>query len=409
MSWFLAFAGFAALIILHEFGHFIAAKWTGMRVERFFLFFPPKLWSIKRGETEYGVGAIPLGGFVKITGMNPDEVEDKPPPEDDRGRGTANDLLARIESAGQKDEDHLPDGRLKPEIRERAYYNQPVWKRIVVIGAGPAMNLLIAFVIFLGLGLTLQEPKGSEVEIADVQKESPAVDRLHVEDRIVSIDGVSATTADFDDRVDRIRELVNAHGCAGEQAEGCKGTTPVRVVVERDGEEVALLITPEYADNPGTEDDRMLLGIGFQPAEFQPAGLSVPEAAEWSADRMWFVTKATVTVFAKIVDPEQRKQLSGVVGSYETTRQAIEFDTRMALGVLGLISLSLAIINLFPFLPLDGGHIFWSLVEKIRGRPVPFAVMERAGVLGFMFVLFIFFIGLSNDIDRLTGEGFDVR
>ena len=81
MSWFLAFAGFAALIILHEFGHFIAAKWTGMRVERFFLFFPPKIWSIKRGETEYGIGAIPLGGFVKITGMNPDDLEPRPPEE----------------------------------------------------------------------------------------------------------------------------------------------------------------------------------------------------------------------------------------------------------------------------------------------------------------------------------------
>ena len=75
MSWFLAFAGFAALIVLHEFGHFIAAKATGMRVERFFLFFPPKLVSVKRGETEYGIGAIPLGGFVKITGMNPEELE----------------------------------------------------------------------------------------------------------------------------------------------------------------------------------------------------------------------------------------------------------------------------------------------------------------------------------------------
>ena len=77
MSWVLALRspGFAALIILHEFGHFIAAKATGMRVERFFLFFPPKIVSIKRGETEYGIGAIPLGGFVKITGMNPEELE----------------------------------------------------------------------------------------------------------------------------------------------------------------------------------------------------------------------------------------------------------------------------------------------------------------------------------------------
>ena len=74
-----------------------------------------------------------------------------------------------------------------------------------------------------------------------------------------------------------------------------------------------------------------------------------------------------------------------------------------------MISLSLAIINLFPFLPLDGGHIFWSLVEKVRGRPVPFRVMERASVVGFVLVLMLFVIGLSNDIGRLNGEGFDVR
>ena len=93
---------------------------------------------------------------------------------------------------------------------------------------------------------------------------------------------------------------------------------------------------------------------------------------------------------------------------YEITRQAIEFDERRALTLLAVISLSLAIINLFPFLPLDGGHIFWSVVEKISGRPVPFRVMEQAGVLGFVLVIMLFSMGLSNDIGRLTGEGFDV-
>ena len=88
MSWFLAFAGFAVLIILHEFGHFLAAKRVGMRVERFFLFFPPKLFSVKKGETEYGIGAIPLGGFVKITGMNPDEVREPEPGDERPPRGT---------------------------------------------------------------------------------------------------------------------------------------------------------------------------------------------------------------------------------------------------------------------------------------------------------------------------------
>ena len=76
---------------------------------------------------------------------------------------------------------------------------------------------------------------------------------------------------------------------------------------------------------------------------------------------------------------------------------------------MAIISLSLAIVNLFPFLPLDGGHIFWAIVEKVRRKPVPFAVMERAGVVGFMLVIGLFLIGLTNDIDRLSGEGFEVR
>src|SRR5947208_6463035 len=114
MSYLLAFAGFAALIILHEAGHFVAAKAVGMRVERFSLFFGPMLVKVRRGETEYGIGPIPLGGYVRITGMNPHE-------------------------------------EIPPEVAPRAYYNQAVWKRIVVILAGPAVNIAIAFLIMWAL------------------------------------------------------------------------------------------------------------------------------------------------------------------------------------------------------------------------------------------------------------------
>ncbi len=86
-----------------------------------------------------------------------------------------------------------------------------------------------------------------------------------------------------------------------------------------------------------------------------------------------------------------------------------KLGTTRALILLAVVSLSLGLINLFPFLPLDGGHIFWSLVEKVRGRRVPFSVMERAGAIGFVLVIMLFFLGLSNDIGRLTGEGIQVR
>jgi regulator of sigma E protease len=112
---------------------------------------------------------------------------------------------------------------------------------------------------------------------------------------------------------------------------------------------------------------------------------------------------------ARIFDTKKREEITGIVGSYEFTRQTIIDDVADTVGILALISLSLAIINLFPFLPLDGGHIFWSLVEKVRGRPVAYRIMEQSGVLGFILVIFLAVIGLSNDIGRLTGGGFDTR
>ncbi|HMI70862.1 MAG TPA: site-2 protease family protein, partial [Solirubrobacteraceae bacterium] len=133
-------------------------------------------------------------------------------------------------------------------------------------------------------------------------------------------------------------------------------------------------------------------------------------AATITGENLWRVTKLTVSAIVRIFyDPQARKDVSGVVGSYEATRQSFKFDTIQALSVLAIISLSLAVVNLFPFLPLDGGHIFWAVAEKLRGRPIPYRVMERASVVGFMLVAFLFIIGFTNDIDRLRGEGFNVR
>jgi len=359
MSWVLAFAGFAVLIILHEAGHFAAAKAVGMRVERFYLFFPPKVVSFRRGETEYGVGAIPLGGFVKITGMNPEE-------------------------------------ELEPEIAPRAYYNQPVWKRIVVIAAGPAVNLVIAFVLlfFLAFGAPdLDRPPTNEV--VNVSPGSPAAAVLEPGDRLLAVDGRRGGA-------EALRDQIATHECAGKQTDGCRVAEPVTLTVLRDGRELTVRATPEYS----AEAERPLLGFEYGTHQLDP---SVPGAAGWALEGMWSVTSQTVSIVARIFNAEQREQISGIVGSYEVTRQSFEFDTRRALFVLALISLSLAVINLFPFLPLDGGHIFWSVVEKIRGRPVSFRVMERASVVGFMLVAVLFVIGLSNDIDRLTGEGFNLR
>jgi regulator of sigma E protease len=357
VSYLLAFLGFAALILLHEAGHFAAAKAVGMRVERFSLFFGPMLWSVRRGETEYGVAAIPLGGYVKITGMNPHE-----------------DIPA--------------------EAVPRAYYNQPVWKRIVVILAGPAMNLLIAFVIVWALFLSNGESVPG-TNVAQIQSGTPAASTLHLGDRLVSVDGVGGSP-------DAMRNQLATHRCAGPQVNGCVAKTPAVLVVKREGRQLTIRVKPRY----NATDKRPLVGFAFGEAQ-KP--VSATHAASLTVTGLWTVTKQTVSVVARIFEPQQRKQLNGVVGGYTVTQESFAKSSTLALQVLALISLSLAVINLFPFLPLDGGHVFWAVAEKVRGRRIPFEVMERAGVLGFALILLLFVIGLSNDISTLTGKGFNVR
>ena len=214
MSWLLAFVGFALLVILHELGHFTAAKAVGMRVERFSLFFPPLLARKKIGETEYAIGSVPLGGYVKISGMNPDE--------------------------------NLPD-----EVRTRAYYSQPVWKRIVVIAAGPAVNVVVAIVL-LFVFFTLIGPQTTTRHVGTVERGYPAAGKIQPGDRLVAVDGRGGTPTTLSKRI-------ATHECAGgATTKGCKATEPVTVTVVRDGERKTLTLTPIY--DPAAE--RVRLGFG---------------------------------------------------------------------------------------------------------------------------------------------------
>ncbi len=362
MSYVLAFLGFAALIILHEAGHFAAAKAVGMRVERFSLFFGPMIVKRRRGETEYGIGVIPLGGYVKITGMNPNE-------------------------------------EIPPEVVGRAYYNQPVWKRVVTILAGPAVNILIAFVIVWALLLSSgQQTIVATRTVAAVERATPAATVLKAGDVVVSVDGVTGSEA-------KIRGEIESHRCAGAQVDGCLAATPARLVIRRDGRLLTVSARPRYV----AADKTTILGFDFGS---RVAGTTYPTvfgAASTSVSKLWSVTTETVSTIGRIFESKDRKQLSGVVGGYTVTQESFATSTTQALEVLALISLSLGIINLFPFLPLDGGHVFWALAEKVRGRRIPFSVMERAGVVGFALILVLFVIGLTNDISTLSGKGFGVR
>ena len=373
MSWVLALLGICALIVLHELGHFVAAKAVGMRVERFSLFFPPTLFKVRWGETEYGIGAIPLGGYVKITGMNPEEL--KP--------------------TGEEEVD--------PELLRRAYYNQPTWKRVVVIAAGPAVNILIAFLLFWVVLHSATISGASTFERLDpsvhtittntsVLATEPGLPAAHVlrpGDRIVAVDGRHLGFAGS-------RAAIAAHTCAGPLTNGCRASHPVQLVVIRDGHRLTLRLYPRY----DAEAKRMLIGVGFG----APKPFGVFPAAAASVSEMWHVTTSTVGGLGKaLTSSKTRGEVSSIVGITADAHEQVQAGASDALVFLGFISLVLAVINLFPFLPLDGGHILWAVAEKVRGRRISLAAMYRFSSVGIIVLLFLVINGISNDISRLTG------
>ena len=280
-----------------------------MRVERFFLFFPPKVVSITRGETEYGIGAIPLGGFVKITGMNPEE-------------------------------------EIPPEVEDRAYYRQPVWKRIVVIAAGPFVNIVLALVMFFILAVRLRaRHRADEHDRRRSTTSSPPAGQLAAGRRAVSIDGVRVDGLEGE-RARRHGARAGRHPRVRRRADRrLRGDDAGRLVVERDGEPVELddharpTRRPRRCRGSPTSSRGCSIGFGYEPMRERS---SAAEGAEFAVDRALARHDARPPRSSPASSrPRQREQITGVVGATEVTRQSFEFDTRQAIGVLAVISLSL--------------------------------------------------------------------
>jgi regulator of sigma E protease len=369
MSWVLTILGIMALIVLHELGHFAVAKAVGMRVERFSLFFPPTIARIRRGETEYALGSLPFGGYVKITGMNPEEIEG-----------------------------------LDPEVSRRAYYSQSPWKRVAVIVAGPGVNIAIAFVLFWAVlysgslsGATAiynLDPATNAVAanstVQAVARDEPASNVLRAGDHIVAVDGSPAGEQ-------AARSRIDAHSCAGAPSDGCRASAPVALTVRRAGKTLQVSVTPRYSKAA----KRMLIGVEFG-VTAKPFGALA--AAGSAIGAMWHATTGTLTGFAKaLTSTKTRHEVSSIVGITKYAHETVVAGPGIALIFLGYISLVLAVINLFPFLPLDGGHVLWSVAEKVRGKRISLAAMYRFSSVGIVLLLFLVINGVSNDIGRLGG------
>jgi regulator of sigma E protease len=407
MNVLIAIAGLAVLILLHEAGHFFVARAVGMNPRKFYLGFPPALVRVRRKGIEYGIGAIPLGGYVKIPGMH------RPAPSDldvQFGPAVSEEprifpKVARVKRALEHADfssarDELPAleevvdetelsptaarasrrglGELKDALSDDAYWRQRTWKRVAVIFAGPGMNIVIAIVL-VTVSYLLGVPGDPTPVVKKLEPGKPAAAMgLRPGDEIFSVNDRQIYTFD-----DVRRAIADSKG------------RPLRVVVLRNGHNLTLPTV-----KPVKVNGRYILGF-FPQTKNQRYGLG--GALERSLGDNWRTARLTVTALPKLVERSGRKEVSGPVGIVEVSSEAAGFSFPVFLEILGVLSISLALLNLLPLLPLDGGHILFSLVEGVRRRAVGREIYERVSVIGIAFFLVLLFIGLSNDINRLHG------
>jgi regulator of sigma E protease len=403
VTWLVVVLGLALLVFLHELGHFSVARLVGLRPRAFYIGFPPALVKVVRNGIEYGIGAIPLGGYVRIPGMHRPSASDfqaltSSARGEDPALGPPANLVQRALEAEDFDgaraalpalNGALEQTRLSPSARRSAdqavrdvdegcgadaYWRQPIWKRIAVIGAGPGMNVLVAFVIFFAVYATGAPSSTPSTEVAQVEANSPAAAAgLLAGDRIVAVDGRPTRT------FTRVSTLIRAsHG------------RPITVTVDRDGRKLTL------------GPRRTISSHGRWVWGFVPATLLVShplgESARLAIGDCWRVVTGTVAAVHGLFQSRKGAEISGPVGIVRTSEQFLAVGLQWYLQLLGLISMSLALYNLLPLLPLDGGHILFSLIEGVRRRAVPQRVYQLASSFGMALVLLVTLLAFANDL-----------
>jgi membrane-associated protease RseP (regulator of RpoE activity) len=333
----LAIVGFLALILLvvipiHELGHLLVARRFGFKIQEYFVGFGPRLWSFRRGETEYGVKAIPAGGYVKIAGMNPYEP-------------------------------------VAPEDLPRAYGSKPIWQRALVILAGPLSHLLVGAVLYLALFVTYGDPNTDRVIVGEVSR---------------TLDGVTAPAfeagLELGDVVIRVGDLEDpSPDTLGDYVTRYARThpgEPLTYVIDRDGRGLTLQIVPQLV----TEDEVTRGRIGFT---LGPERYSLPEAAvvsgRWVGRATWnsvatipkIFTEGVGRTFSVLFTDEARRAddpMSLVGVSRQIGDAGAQGDWGLFLNFAAYVTIFIGVVNLVPLPPLDGGHLLLLGWERITGR-----------------------------------------
>lgn len=354
----------AILILVHEFGHFIVAKKSGIRVDEFGLGFPPKLWGKKFGETTYTLNTIPFGGFVRIFGEDPHTEE------------------------------------ISEADKPRSMFYQPAYIKALVLVAGVTMNLLFAWLLIsLGFMLGLPSPvdhtgygkvENVHVVILNTLPGSPAEKAgLRSGDYIDTISSARKTLQNKDLTPDSISNLVN------------DSTSPILVTYERGSAPLhTVTIQPNETAVPGKR------AIGIAMDEIGTLKLSPPLALIEGARTTALLTANTATGLGaflwKIVTfHSDFSQVAGPVGIASSVSQAKDLGFVYLLSLVALISINLAVINLIPFPALDGGRLLFVIIEAIIRRPISASFVRWTNAIGFILLLILMVVITGHDIFKL--------
>ena len=367
---------FGLLVLVHELGHFMVAKLTGMRVDEFAIGFGPKLWSRKYGETLYAIRAVPLGGFNRIAGMDYEiiermgnEAEEKA---DDGGRESG--WRRYIPSVNRENVVMVPDDE---GAGERAYFRRPIWARMLMVLAGSFMNFVLPMFIFFGIfyfsGVATPSP---EPVIGAVMAEKPAaMAGLMKGDRILTIDGMEVAKWD-----DISRSIQGAEG------------KPFKLTYQRDGEVRSTTLIPE--EEP--ESKRVIIGITSSADIHQPGIL---EAAGLAAQKVFFVLMAMVGALIQLMlGSVGAEALSGPVGIVQMTGEVANQGILPLLNFAAFLSLNLGLINLLPVPALDGGHFVMLVLEGLRGKPLGPKAMYYIQAAGVTLLVSLMIFTTFNDL-----------
>ena len=340
----------SVLIFVHELGHFLAARITGVGVLKFSLGFGPKIIGKKIGETEYVLSWIPLGGFVKLLGESGTE-------------------------------------ELSPEDEKRSFYKQTRWKRILIILAGPVFNFFLALVIFIIV--SMYGLPNLTADVGEVQKESAAFKAGMMNgDKIIAIDGQKIIF--WED----IRPII---------AEG-KGKE-MEIAVQRGAEKKLLLIKPKLSKAKnifGEEESAYLIGVS-------PAGkTTIVKRNPWDAvivsvEKTWYISKLTVISVVKMLEGViSPRTLGGPIFIAQVAGAQVKEGIIPFILFMAILSINLGVINLFPIPVLDGGHIFFYLIEIVTRREISVKVREISQQIGFVILLMLMLFVIFIDIERLN-------